>query len=139
LQGSLWIFGAEYSLFSSNQTLKKQVEDYLAIKYKGDLANKRPDLLLNENLAGEYLLIEFKRPSHPLNFNDYQQATSYRNEFRKHTDKQIRVLLIGDGRSSDFPNVNSREPLVSALVMTEVISTARRQLDWLLKHLASDS
>lgn len=139
LQGSLWIFGSEYSLFSSNQTLKRQVEDYLSVKYKGDLANKRPDLLLNENLAGEYLLIEFKRPSHPLNFNDYQQATSYRNEFRKHTDKQIHVLLIGGGRSSDFPSLNSREPLVSALVMTEVISTARRQLEWLLKHLASDS
>lgn len=137
LQDSLWIFGAEYSLFSSNQTLKKQVEEHLSVKYKGKLADKRPDLLLNENLAGEYLLIEFKRPSHPLNFKDYQQATEYRNEFRKNTDKQIQVLLIGGARSADFPNNNLREPFVKVLVMSELISTARRQLEWLLKQLAN--
>jgi hypothetical protein len=139
LQSSLWVFGSEYSLFSSNQTLKRQVEDYLSGKYKGNLANKRPDLLLNENLSGEYLLIEFKRPTHALNFRDYQQATEYRNAFRKHTDKQIRVLLISGKRSSDFPNASAREPLVDAFVMSELISTARRQLEWLLKNLASES
>ncbi|MCO1451130.1 DUF4263 domain-containing protein [Burkholderia multivorans] len=66
LERNLWVFGAEYSLFSSNSTLRRQVEDVLGKTYTGDKADKRPDLLLNENLGGQYLLIEFKRPSHAL-------------------------------------------------------------------------
>lgn len=138
LQGALWIFGPEYSLFSSNQTLQRQVEDYLLQAYKGEMGDKRPDLLLNEDLNGAYLLIEFKRPSHALNFNDYQQATGYRHDFGKHTEKSIRVLLISGKRSADFPNEDKREPEVRALLFSDVISSARRQLDWLLKQLGND-
>jgi len=29
LENNLWIFGISFSLFSSNKTLKRQVEDYL--------------------------------------------------------------------------------------------------------------
>lgn len=51
IEKALWIFGPEYSLFSSNQTLKKQVEDYLGKKFVGDRASKRPDLLLKRPFA----------------------------------------------------------------------------------------
>jgi len=137
LQGALWIFGPEYSLFSSNQTLKKQVEDYLSAEYKGEKGDKRPDLLLNEDLNGAYLLIEFKRPSHALNFKDYQQATGYRHDFGKYTEKAIRVLLVSGKRSADFPTEDKREPEVRSLMFSDVISSARRQLDWLLKQLGN--
>jgi hypothetical protein len=70
IEGNLWLFGIEYSLFSSNITLKRQIEGYLGKKYQGDRADKRPDLLLSENLNGERLLIEFKRPNHALDFDD---------------------------------------------------------------------
>lgn len=132
IENNLWVFGPEYSLFSSNQTLKRQVEDYLEKEYQGSLASKRPDLLLNESLNGEYLLIEFKRPSHPLDHKDYLQAISYRHDFQKHVSRPIRVLLIGGRRSHDFPTDN-REPYVSAIVFDEVISSARRQVQWLLR------
>ena len=137
LQGALWIFGPEYSLFSSNQTLQRQIEDYLAQEYKGEMSDKRPDLLLNEDLNGAYLLLEFKRPSHALNFKDYQQATGYRHDFGKHTEKPIRVLLVAGKRSADFPEKDKREPEVSAILFDDVISSARRQLDWLLHQLGN--
>ena len=137
LQSALWIFGSEYSLFSSNQTLQKQIEDYLSAEYKGEKGGKRPDLLLNEDLNGAYLLIEFKRPSHALNFKDYQQATGYRHDFGKHTEKAIRVLLVSGKRSADFPTEDKREPEVRSLMFSDVISSARRQLDWLLKQLGN--
>lgn len=137
LQSALWIFGPEYSLFSSNQTLHKQIEDYLSAEYKGEMGDKRPDLLLNEDLNGAYLLIEFKRPSHALNFKDYQQATGYRHDFGKHTEKAIRVLLVAGKRSADFPMEDKREPEVRSLMFSDVISSARRQLDWLLKQLGN--
>lgn len=132
IEHNLWIFGPEYSLFSSNQTLQRQVEDYLAQKYRGELANKRPDLLLNENLNGEYLLIEFKRPSHALSFADYQQATGYRHDFLKHVSKPIKVLVIGGKRSGDYPMQNL-EPNVSTMLFADINSTARRQIQWQLR------
>ncbi|WP_259646241.1 ATP-binding protein [Burkholderia pseudomallei] len=132
LERNLWVFGPEYSLFSSNGTLRRQVEELLGKTYTGDRADKRPDLLLNENLGGDYLLIEFKRPGHALNHNDYVQAIGYRHELSKYVSSPIRVLVVGGSRSSDFPSDN-REPNVEARVFGQVISTARRQIEWLLR------
>ena len=132
LERNLWVLGPEYSLFSSNSTLRRQVEELLGKTYTGDRADKRPDLLLNENLGGDYLLIEFKRPGHALNHNDYVQAIGYRHELSKYVSSPIRVLVVGGGRSSDFPSDN-REPNVEARVFGQVISTARRQIEWLLR------
>ena len=132
LERNLWVFGPEYSLFSSNSTLRRQVEDVLGKTYTGDKADRRPDLLLNENLSGQYLLIEFKRPSHALNHDDYLQAIGYRHELAKYLGSPIQVLLVGGSRSSDFPKDN-REPHVEARIFGQIISTARRQIEWLLR------
>lgn len=132
IASNLWIFGAAYSMFSSNQTLKRQVEVYLDRTYIGSLADQRPDLLLNEDLGGEYLLIEFKRPSKLLSYGDYQQATKYRNDFARHVNRAIKVVIIGGRRSPDLSSVNF-EPGVSVMSFDEVISAARRQIQWLLR------
>jgi hypothetical protein len=132
IENSLWILGPEYSLFSSNKTLQRQVEDYLGDRYVGELASKRPDLLLSEDINKEYLLIEFKRPSHALKYVDYQQAISYRHDFAKHVSKPIKVLIIGGRRSEDFPVANL-EPNVSAMLFVDIFSTARRQIQWQLQ------
>lgn len=133
IEKNLWIFGPEYSLFSSNKTLQRQVEEFLGKKFSGKRANKRPDLLLNENLKGEGLLLEFKRPSHPLNRDDYTQATDYRHDLAKLINKPINVLVVGGKRSPDFPTSNL-EPDVAAVTFADVIATARRQLDWQLSE-----
>lgn len=112
LENNLWILGAQYSIFSSNITLKKQIKKYLDQEYCGDRADKRPDLMLNENFYAEYLLIEFKRPKHPLSFNDYQQVIHYRNDFLKYTNKDIKVMLIGGKRSTELANNRYIEPNV---------------------------
>lgn len=132
LEHHLWVFGPEYSLFSSNTTLRRQVEDYLGKQYVGEKADRRPDLLLNENLNGEYLLIEFKKPGHALNHDNYVQAITYRHDLGKHVSAPIKVILIGGRRSPDYPTDN-REPNVSAMVFDQLIATARRQLQWLLR------
>lgn len=133
IERNLWIFGPEYSLFSSNKTLQKQVEDLLGQKYVGNNASKRPDLLLNENLGGNCLLIEFKRPSHALVHDDYVQATTYRHDLAKQLNKPMRVLVVGGRRSADFP-VRNLEPDVIAMSFSDVIASARRQLEWQLRQ-----
>lgn len=139
LAANLWVFGPEYSMFSSNKTLKRQVEDYLNKKYVGKRGSKRPDLMLSANYEGQYLLIEFKRPSHPLNYGDYQQATGYRNDFKPYIDSDIRVLLIGGKRGSDLPDGRTIEPNTSIAIFDEVVSKSRNQLNWLLKELGGDA
>ena len=138
LERNLWIFGIKYSIFSSNKTLKRQVETYLGKKYSGKRAKKRPDLMLSVNYANEYLLIEFKRPSHPLKHKDYQQVTTYRNDFVPYTNSEIKVVLIGGKRGSDLPPPHNQEPNTKILIFDEVISNARNQLNWLLTELGGE-
>lgn len=133
IENALWIFGPEYSLFSSNQTLKRQIEDFLGKQYRGKKASRRPDLLLSENLNGEYLLIEFKRPSHALGHTDYQQLTGYRNELTAEAGKPIRVLLLGGKKGRDLPPSQYAEKDTSVMLFKDVISSARRQITWLLR------
>ncbi|MEG3191597.1 ATP-binding protein [Lysobacter sp. D1-1-M9] len=133
IENALWIFGPEYSLFSSNQTLKKQVEEYLGKQYKGNHASKRPDLLLSENLNEEYLLIEFKRPDHGLTYADYQQLTGYRNDLSASSGKTIRVLLLGGRKGGDLRSSQYVEPNTTVMLFNDVISSARRQIAWLLR------
>jgi hypothetical protein len=131
IERNLWILGTGYTFFRSNQTLKRTVEDMLGKKYGGAKASERPDLLLNEDLNETCLLIEFKRPSHPLNHDDYVQAISYRHELSKYMTKPIKVLVMGGSRSADFPMTN-REGDVEAFSFLDVISSARRMVDWQL-------
>ncbi|MCV2439256.1 ATP-binding protein [Paucibacter sp. DJ2R-2] len=131
IERNLWILGATYTFFRSNQTLKRTVEEALGRKYQGAKAAERPDLVLNEDLNGSCLLIEFKRPSHALNHEDYLQAISYRHELSKHMTKPIRVMLMGGRRSPDFPTMQ-REAEVEALAFFDVIASARRAIDWQL-------
>jgi len=132
LEKNLWVLGAEYSLFSSNITLRRQIEEFIGKKYTGNKAGKRPDLLLNENLNGQYLLIEFKRPSHALNHDDYVQAISYRHELEKWFGPSVKILLIGGSRSKNFPVSKNREQDMEDRIFMQLVSTARRQIDWML-------
>ena len=139
IEKNLWLFGPEYSLFSSNITLKKQIEIYLNKEYVGDRADKRPDLMLNESLNGERLLIEFKRPSHPLRYKDYLQAITYRNDFRQNSMvEKITVILMGGKRGGDLPEQQDKESHVKIMLFADLISAARRQLQWLLDNLCSN-
>lgn len=138
LEKCLWVFGVEYSIFSSNKTLRRQVEEHLNQKYSGKRANKRPDLMLSVNFTNEYLLIEFKRPSHNLRHKDYQQLTTYRNDFVPYTNSNIKVLLIGGKRGNDLPAHYNKEPNTEILIFDEIISRARQQLNWLLVELGGE-
>lgn len=132
LEKSLWVLGTPYSLFSSNKSLQRVIEGDLAKSYTGTRATLRPDLLATQDLHGECLLIEFKRPSHALNYDDYTQVIRYRHELRPYISKPIKVLVIGGQVSSDFP-VKSVEEGVQSMTFHDVISTARRELEWKLR------
>lgn len=135
LEKNLWIFGDEYSLLTSNRTLARTMEEYLGQKFAGDRAHKRPDLLLADVSRGRQLLIEFKRPAHPLTRDDKNQAEKYRDDLQSRFSKEIDILVLGEKRKADLPasHENGRVKLLS---YAEVISLARVRLDWLIKELS---
>lgn len=135
LEANPWVFGLEYFFFSSNKTLKRQVEDLLGTHYTGERGDRRPDLLLTMNYADSYLLIEFKRPSHTLTYNDYQQATGYRNDLGPYVRADMRILVIGGNKGADVRDQGNWERNTELIVYDELIARARNQLEWLLREL----
>ena len=63
LEKNLWVFGAQYSVMASNQTLARVIAEYTGRTFKGKRAEQRPDLFLAQDAWDRYILIEFKRPS----------------------------------------------------------------------------
>lgn len=138
LENNLWVFGLEKTLISSNQTFRRIVSDFLDRKYKGKRGDKRPDLFLGTDMGGEYLLIEFKRPSKVIGRPEISQAEEYRDELRSllASDAKIDVLVVGKKKNPEVqPN-----SLADGVVVESYegrIASARSQIEWILKQLSS--
>lgn len=136
IETNLWVLGAEYALIASNKSLGGLLRAWMDKEFTGARASKRPDLFLAHQMQGKYVLIEFKRPSHPLTRDDDTQAAKYRDDLVSYVQQHpIDILLIG-GR---------RDPKQSALYATagmktvtyaDLVSAARAQLRWLVNELA---
>jgi len=135
LDKNLWVFGPQYALMSSNKTTRRAIQTYVDQEFTGDRANKRPDLLLANNLDRRHLLIEFKRPSHPITRDDINQAEKYRDDLTQ-TFGRMSILVVGKDRSSQM-SAHYDQADIEVRSYADVVSTARRQLDWLLEELAS--
>lgn len=133
---NLWVLGPQYALIASNRTLATVIDQYASARFQGTRANKRPDLFLGQRLSSGHLLIEFKRPSKAIDRDDETQAVKYRDDLIKKFEP-IEILMIGSGRAS---SVDPRT-LPSGLTVvsySQLVSTARAQLDWLLQQQLTD-
>ncbi|HEY9249529.1 MAG: ATP-binding protein [Opitutaceae bacterium] len=134
LQHSLWIFGNEYSLMSSNRQLRSIVQDFTEKTYKGTDATDRPDLLLAANVEGRHLLVEFKRPSITVGRDAESQAIKYADTLSGQLGISLDILIVGglvdQKLQSDYSGRRTK-----FLSYRAVISNARTQLEWLLRQL----
>jgi hypothetical protein len=133
LETNLWVFGPEYSLMASNQTLAATIKHYCDEKFKGPRSVKRPDLFLAQNVLARYLLIEFKRPSHAITRDDENQAEKYRDDLMPRFSP-IDILVVGGSVSSAIQRQYVGQD-IKLLSFETVISTARTQLGWLIQNL----
>jgi hypothetical protein len=133
LETNLWIFGAEYSLISSNQTLRRVLGVYLDGKFAGNRADWRPDLFLGQDVHDRKLLIEFKRPKIPVGREAERQAREYRDDLTPQFG-HMQILIIG-GQVDEKMSSQYEVPDVTFMSYNNVISRARRQLQWLLTEL----
>lgn len=137
MERSLWVLGAPHHLMSSNETLKRIVEEYGAKKFTGARANKRPDLLLNADPGDRYLLVEFKRPSHPISRPDEAQAQTYADDLRALLPaKPFDILMLG-GRRLTASDPQNDPPNMRVWSYGDIISRARHEVQWLLSTSVS--
>ncbi len=136
IERNLWVLGYDHSLISSNKTLARTIEEYTSMKFTGDRASKRPDLFLAQNLRGGFFIVEFKRPSKPIDRADQTQAQEYRDDLEKKFG-DIQILLLGKERDVSAAAKND-PPNLEVFGYEALISTARTQLDWLLNELKAD-
>jgi hypothetical protein len=137
---NLWMLGRKYSMMSSNATLKSVIGTYCDSAFKGNRASKRPDLLLSQDYGDSYLLIEFKRPSHPITRDDVAQAEKYRDDLssRLSSTSKMAIMLIGKGRSPTL-DANRLHDTIAIHSYASIISSARTETDWLIAPLATAS
>lgn len=132
MERSLWILGAPHHLMSSNETLKRIVDEYGAKNFKGERAANRPDLLLNTDPGDSYLLIEFKRPSHPISRQDEAQAQEYADDLRALLPaKPFEILMLG-GKRATASDPRNDPPNMRVWSYADMISRARHEVQWLL-------
>ncbi len=135
LENSSWIFGNDYSLMSSNETLKSTIKKYCDKEFQGERANKRPDLLLSQGLNDKFLLIEFKRPSHTITRDDENQAVKYRDDLFQYLGKVPMDIVVVGGKVDNRIDSTMIGQGVKLFSFNKLISSARTQLEWLLKDL----
>ena len=133
LESNLWMLDIHGKLISSNETLKKTVEEYLNGKYQGDRASKRPDLLAAHDMSGHTTIVELKRPDHTINRDDENQAIKYRDDLQNQFQR-ISIMLIGKGKIDTMNAINDREH-IEILSYRELVSRSRSRLTWLINEL----
>jgi hypothetical protein len=132
LERNLWVFGPEFTLMGSNETLATVIRKYTDEEFTGERAEKRPDLFLVQNVVGHHLLIEFKRPSHILKRDDENQAEKYRDDLTPRFGK-IHILVVGG--KVDIGMGGRHAPDVKMVSYVNVVSSARTQLSFLVDEL----
>lgn len=134
IEKNLWLLGTGYASIASNKTTARTIEEYTDTKFSGKRAAKRPDLFLAHRLSGEYLLIEFKRPSENITRDNQRQAAEYRDDLEPRFGS-IEILLLGKARDATTQPHNDL-PRLKVFGYEALVSSARTQLDWMLRQLA---
>ena len=137
IENTLWVFGYEFALISSDQRLSTVIEQVFGGRDESDDGARRPDLLLLNRYMGRYLLIEFKRPSLSLDWDHKSQAERYRAKLKVHADP-MDIIVLGGKRRADMDRLHEGGQ-IRMLTYTEVISQAASELEWLLGELRRDA
>ncbi|GAA5132752.1 hypothetical protein GCM10023213_01390 [Prosthecobacter algae] len=132
LATNLWVFGPEYSLMASNRQLRTIIEDYI-----GSDATDRPDLFLAGNVLKQHLLIEFKKPTLTVGRDAENQAKKYADTLTGKLGMSLEILIIGGEVDAKLVDEYTGKKTNFASYRA-VISTAKTQLERMLKELASN-
>lgn len=105
LEGNPWILGDNYEILTSNQELKTLVKKEVGKSRHVKHGKERPDFALICQGDEILVIVEIKKPAHPLTLDDAQQLMRYRALAEKYIGKKYRRFdgfLIGGKISYDL-------------------------------------
>lgn len=142
LKNNMWIIDERYEWYISNQTLRTIANRLLDEKYTGENENKRPDLFIkmqqNTHTRNEFFILELKRPSHPIKFEDKIQGERYASVISDNYTKEafFNVYIVG----SEYEKGIQRESIsgnVRTITMSyhELAHDAKARMEFIQKNL----
>ena len=138
LEKNLWILNDNYTLYSSNKTLKTVLNRKINKKFKGYEKN-RPDIIV-KTIFDNVLIIELKRPSHKVVSEDFTQVSKYKTiiESNQPNAKSIDCYLIGNEfdeavRSPDYEKIR-----IYLKSYSEILQEAKERYKEILNILKGD-
>lgn len=104
LERAMWIIDERYWLLHSNETLRTIVGNEIVKKNKGN-EKKRPDFVCG-SVGDKLIIVELKRPSHPLTVDDLNQLEMYLSIIEQHhSGKTFECYLIGKSVSVELERI----------------------------------
>ena len=136
LEANPWLIGDEFELWASNKQMQSTVRKYADRVYQESNGKKRPDLLMI-GLDERRLLIELKRPSWEVTWQDVGQAKEYRDSLQPYfPNKKFLVRVIGGTAAVNMAREDG--PGVRITTYAEIVDEARSRLRWLVDNLDQD-
>ncbi|MDR1925289.1 MAG: ATP-binding protein [Planctomycetaceae bacterium] len=123
-----WMFNPDWQVFTEEKSVGKQLREWGIRDYSEDMKNKRVDFLAFGK-DGELVIIEMKRPSHAVEYNEIRKLDDYQVELQKVHPNCRKVLLYGgtlnvasDQKKESLQNQDDLE----LLQWSEMFARARR-------------
>lgn len=102
LERAMWLVDERYWLLQSNRSLLEFVGDEMEKKDKKKYGKKRPDFACG-TIGERLIIIELKRPSHPLAIEDLNQLETYLTVAEKYKSyRSYEAWLVGNKKSDDL-------------------------------------
>jgi hypothetical protein len=136
IENNLWILDDNFRFYSSNQQMKKILNAELARKFS-EKDQLRPDFICR-SLLHKYVVVELKRPSHKISYDDVSQLFGYANILKRNfpNTEVLDCFLIG---KTYYDSLASREPIrqgaitLAARSFSEIVEAARGRYREILK------
>jgi hypothetical protein len=142
IEYNLWLLDEKYNLFTSNKSIKKILNDLIENNSIDKDLNKRPDMILKRD-RDDFIIVEFKRPSHIINYDDVTQTLTYRDLLLKHhfpNARDIDIFIVGrefeQGVLRNYPKNNSQK--IYLMTLDEIIQNTHDRLKWLEDNIKDE-
>ncbi len=123
-----WIFNPEWQVFVEEKTIGGQLRKWGEEACPEEMRDKRVDFLALAKETDDLIIIELKRPGHPVEFDELQRLEQYQVQLMKARPKCQRVLIYG-GAVNVLPHKweqMRQDPGFTALEWSEMFARARR-------------
>ena len=90
-----WIFNPEWQVFVEEKSIGIQLREWGEKDCPDDMKNKRVDFLAFHRGTDELIIIELKRPAHPVELNEIQRLEKYQVELMRAHPRCKRILVYG--------------------------------------------